>query len=98
MSNTSITTSADNSGGIDVTGGASIQASNLNIETNGQSSAAIRSDRGGGTLNVTQGTYTTNGTGSPAVYCTADITVTDAILNATASEGVVIEGKKFRKP
>lgn len=93
VSNTSITTSADNSGGIDVTGKASIQASNLNIETNGQSSAAIRSDRGGGTLNVTQGTYTTNGTGSPAVYCTADITVTDAILNATASEGVVIEGK-----
>ncbi len=93
VSNTSITTSADNSGGIDVTGGASIHASNLNIETNGQSSAAIRSDRGGGTLNVTQGTYTTNGTGSPAVYCTADITVTDATLNATASEGVVIEGK-----
>ena len=93
VSNTSITTSANNSGGIDVTGKASIQASNLNIETNGQSSAAIRSDRGGGTLNVTQGTYTTNGTGSPAVYCTADITVTDATLNATASEGVVIEGK-----
>lgn len=93
VSNTSITTSADNSGGIDVTGGASIQASNLNIETNGQSSAAIRSDRGGGTLTVTQGTYTTNGTGSPAVYCTADITVTDATLTATASESVVIEGK-----
>lgn len=93
VSNTSITTSADNSGGIDVTGGASIQASNLNIETNGQSSAAIRSDRGGGTLTVTQGTYTTNGTGSPAVYCTANITVSDATLTATASEGVVIEGK-----
>lgn len=93
VSNTSIVTSADNSGGIDVTGGASIQASNLNIETNGQSSAAIRSDRGGGTLNVSKGTYTTNGTGSPAIYCTADITVTDATLTATASEGVVIEGK-----
>ncbi|MGN0155317.1 MAG: right-handed parallel beta-helix repeat-containing protein [Lachnospiraceae bacterium] len=93
VSNTSITTSADNSGGIDVTGGASIQAANLSIETSGNSSAAIRSDRGGGTLNVTGGTYTTNGTGSPAVYCTADITVSDAVLNATASEGVVIEGK-----
>lgn len=93
VSNTSISTSADNSGGIDVTGGASIQAKNLNIETNGNSSAAIRSDRGGGSLNVTEGTYTTNGTGSPAVYCTADITVSDAILTANASEGVVIEGK-----
>lgn len=36
-----ITTTADNSGGIDVTGGGSIQASNLTIETSGNSSAAI---------------------------------------------------------
>ena len=93
ISDTSITTNSDNSGGIDATGGASIEASNLNIETNGNSSAAIRSDRGGGTLNVSQGTYTTNGTGSPAVYCTADITVSDAVLTANASEGIVIEGK-----
>ncbi len=93
VSDTSITTSADNSGGIDATGGASIEASNLNIETNGNSSAAIRSDRGGGILNVSQGTYTTNGTGSPAVYSTANITVSDAVLTANASEGVVIEGK-----
>ncbi len=93
ISDTSITTNSDNSGGIDATGGASIEASNLNIETSGNSSAAIRSDRGGGTLNVSQGTYTTNGTGSPAVYCTADITVSDAVLTANASEGIVIEGK-----
>lgn len=93
VSNTTITTSADNSGGIDVTGGASIKANNLNIETSGNSSAAIRSDRGGGTLNVSNGTYTTNGTGSPAVYCTADISVSNATLQANASEGAVIEGQ-----
>lgn len=93
VSNTTITTSADNSGGIDVTDGASIKANNLNIETSGNSSAAIRSDRGGGTLNVSNGTYTTNGTGSPAVYCTADISVSNATLQANASEGVVIEGQ-----
>lgn len=93
VSNTTITTSADNSGGIDVTGGASIKANTLNIETSGNSSAAIRSDRGGGTLNVSNGTYTTNGTGSPAVYCTADITVSNATLQANASEGIVIEGQ-----
>ena len=93
VSNTTITTSADNSGGIDVTGGASIKANNLNIETSGNSSAAIRSDRGGRTLDVSNGTYTTNGTGSPAVYCTADISVSNAALQANASEGVVIEGQ-----
>lgn len=36
----------------------------------------------------------TNGTGSPAVYCTADIQVSDAVLTANASEGVVVEGKR----
>ena len=39
------------------------------------------------------GTYVTNGTGSPAVYCTADIAVTGAALTANASEGVVVERK-----
>ncbi len=52
-----------------------MNAENLDIETSGNSSAAIRSDRGGGTVTVNGGTYVTNGTGSPAVYSTADITV-----------------------
>ena len=58
----------------------------------GASSAAIRSDRGGGTVNVEKGTYTTTGQGSPSIYSTADITVKDATLVAKASEGIVIEG------
>lgn len=41
---------------------------------------------------VDGGSYTSNGIGSPAVYCTADITVNDAELNATNSEGICIEG------
>ena len=74
------------------TGGGTMNASNLNIHTTGNSSAAIRSDRGGGTVNVTGGTYTTDGTGSPVIYSTADITVSDATLESTASQGVVVEG------
>ncbi len=42
---------------------------------------------------VDGGTYTSNGTGSPSVYCTADIAVKDAVLTANNSEGVCIEGK-----
>ena len=34
------------------------------------------------------GNYTSNGVGSPAVYCTADITVNKADLTATGSEAV----------
>ena len=74
------------------TGGATLNAENVNVSTSGNSSAAIRSDRGGGTMQVTGGTYQTAGVGSPAIYSTADITVTDATLHASASEAVVIEG------
>ena len=93
ISDTTITTTKDNSGGIMTTGGGIMNATNLTINTSGTSSAAIRSDRGGGTVVVNKGTYKTTGKGSPAIYSTADITVKNASLIATASEGVVIEGK-----
>ena len=93
ISDSTITTTKDNSGGIMTNGGGTMIANNLTINTNGTSSAAIRSDRGGGTVNVDGGTYTTNGKGSPAIYSTANITVKNAKLVSNASEGVVIEGK-----
>ncbi|MBQ7183941.1 MAG: hypothetical protein IJR97_08135, partial [Clostridia bacterium] len=55
-------------------------------------SAAIRTDRGGGTVVADGGTYTSNGLGSPAIYSTADITVKNATLVSNLSEGVCIEG------
>lgn len=87
-----ITTQQDTSGGIHAAGGGTVYAWDLSVETNGESAAAIRSDRGGGTMVVDGGTYTSNGTGSPAVYCTADIAVNNAELTATGSEAVCIEG------
>ena len=92
ISDATITTTSRNSGGIMTTGGGIMQATNLTITTSGGSSAAIRSDSGGGTVTVNQGTYTTSGTGSPAIYSTANITVTEADLEAKSSQGVVIEG------
>lgn len=89
---TDITTQQDTSGGIHAAGGGKLYAWDLNVETNGESSAAIRSDRGGGTMVVDGGTYTSNGVGSPAVYCTADIAVNNAELTANGSEAVCIEG------
>ena len=86
ISDSTIKTTKDNSGGI-------MNAINLNITTAGTSSAAIRSDRGGGTVTVNKGTYQTSGKGSPVIYSTANITVKNATLVSTASEGVVIEGK-----
>ena len=92
VSDTTITTRQDTSGGIHVAGGGTLYAWNVNAETSGESSAAIRSDRGGGTIVAEGGTYTSNGVGSPAIYSTADIAVSDAQLTANGSEAVCIEG------
>lgn len=93
ISDSVIHTTMNNSGGIQTTGGATMNATNLDVQTAGNSAAAIRSDRGGGDVNVSGGTYVTGGTGSPAIYSTADITVDNATLTANASEAVVVEGK-----
>lgn len=93
ISDTNIKTSSNNSGAVMVTGGGTLTANNVTAETDGNSSAPIRSDRGGGTLTVNGGNYTSHGTGSPVIYSTADISVNDASLTSTASEGVVVEGK-----
>ena len=93
IKDTVINTTGDNGGGIMTTGGGIMQAENLTVTTSGRSSAAIRTDRGGGTVTVTGGSYTTSGLGSPAIYSTADITVSDATLVSNLSEGVCIEGQ-----
>ena len=93
VKNTVIKTAQGTSGGLHVAGGGTLHAENCTVETDGGSAAAIRSDRGGGTMTVDGGSYTSNGVGSPAIYCTADITVSNATLTATGSEAVCIEGK-----
>lgn len=92
VSDTTISTKKDTSGGLHVAGGGKLFAWDVTATTQGESSAAIRSDRGGGTMVVDGGTYTSNGTGSPAVYSTADIAVHNADLTANNSESVCIEG------
>ena len=92
ISNSKITTTGDGSGGIMTTGGGITNAKNLTVKTSGRSSAAIRTDRGGGTVKVNKGTYTTTGVGSPTIYSTANVTVSNAKLTSKASEGVCIEG------
>ena len=93
IEDTKITTTGDGSGGIMTTGGGVMKAKNLTINTSGRSSAPIRSDRGGGKVTVEGGKYTSSGQGSPVIYSTADITVSDAVLTSNMSEGAVIEGK-----
>lgn len=93
ISDSVIYTQGNCSGGLMTTGGGTTNAENLTIHTTGNSSAAIRSDRGGGIVNVNGGSYTTDGKGSPVIYSTADITVSDAQMTSTSAQGVVVEGK-----
>ncbi len=91
IKDTRISVSGGNSGGIEVAGGGKLNATNLTVVSDNK--AAIRSDRGGGTLVVDGGTYTTTGSsGAPAVYSTADISVRNATLSAEKSEAIVVEG------
>ncbi len=91
--NCEITTTQTSSGGLHVAGGGTLYAWDCYVVTSASmSSAAIRSDRGGGTMVIDGGTYITEG-GTGAVYVTADITINNAYLYTGGSEGVAIEGK-----
>ena len=92
-----VTTSATNGNGIFSYGsGTVVNVSGTKIRTAERNSGGIQTT-GGGTVNVKGGTYVTNGTGSPAIYSTADISVSDAVLTANNSEGIVVEGKNSVK-
>ncbi len=92
ISGTTINTTGQGSGGIMTTYGGITKATNLTVNTTGGSSAAIRTDRGGGWVVVDGGSYTSSGLGSPAIYSTADVDVSNASLVSNLAEGVCIEG------
>jgi hypothetical protein len=79
--------------GVDATMGGVMSLTDVVIATGtGANSAAIATDRGGGTITVLRGSATTTGNDAPGIYSTGIITVTDAVVSASASEAVVIEG------
>lgn len=93
ISDSTITTSGKNSGGVMTAGGGETHADNLTISTSGQSSAPIRSDVGGGKVVVTAGTYVSTGVDSPVVYAMADMSIKNCTLTSHCSPGIVVRGK-----
>jgi hypothetical protein len=93
LSDVRIKTTADGSRGVDATMSGSITCTDIDITTEGQHCAAIATDRGSGNVTVTGGTMTTAGEGSPGIYSTGNIKVSDSVITATGSEAAVIEGK-----
>ncbi len=94
LSDVLIDCKASGAHGVDATIAGTVICKNVDIKTAGNgASAAISTDRGGGTIEFTGGSAYTSGTRSPAIYSTGKITVKDADCGATASEAIVIEGK-----
>lgn len=88
----SITTLKNNSRGLDATYGGTIIADGMTIQTAGDHSASLATDRGGGNISVTNSTLTTSGSGSPLIYSTGAIEVSDVTGTAEGSQIAGMEG------
>ena len=73
--------------------GGYIEANNVTIKTSGGSSATLATDRGEGTVIAKNSKLETNGSGSPVIYSTGDISIENTEGTANGSQMVVIEGK-----
>ena len=92
VKNSTIKTSKSSSRGLDATYKGKITATNTNITTKGSHSAALATDRGGGTVSLTKGQLKTAGDGSPVIYSTGNITANQVTGTATGAEAADIEG------
>ena len=87
-----ISTTADNSRGLDATYGGTILGDSTDISTQGDHSASVATDRGGGNVSLTNSTLATSGSGSPLLYSTGDIEVDNVTGTATGSQIAGMEG------
>jgi hypothetical protein len=87
-----IDTTAGNSRGLDATYGGTIVANDMTITTQGDHCAGVATDRGGGTINLTNSKLSTAGSGSPLLYSTGDIQVDNVTGTATGSQIAGMEG------
>ena len=98
IENVKITTHSDKSRGLDATYNGIINAVNVIINTDGQSCAALATDRGEGQVHVKNSEINTgvskdSGRGSPLIYSTGNITAENTKGTAYVSQIACIEGK-----
>ncbi len=93
ISNSTVTTTGSaGSRGLHTTYDGSITADAVTISTQGVSCANLANDRGGGSINATNMNLETNSNGSPLIYSTDSITVSDSTGVANNAQMVVVEG------
>ena len=92
LSGVTINATADGGHGVMATQGGKVNLTNVIINTAGKNSAALATDRGGGTITATGGKFVTSGADSPGLYSTGALNVTGAQVVAKGAEAAVIEG------
>ena len=95
ISDTKIDSTGESSArGLHATYGGSITASKVTISSTGGSCATLATDRGEGTVTCSGCTLSTAGAGSPLIYSTGQITVSERTIGtSTGAQAVVVEGK-----
>lgn len=98
INNVKITTHSDKSRGLDATYNGKISAENVIINTDGQSCAALATDRGEGQVHVDNseintGVSKSSGRGSPLIYSTGNISCDNTHGTSYVSQIACIEGK-----
>ncbi len=91
--NLTIRTERNSSRGLDATYGGFISAEKVDIQTKGAHSAAFATDRGEGTVIVNGGKAETSVEGSPVIYSTGDIRISNLSGKAKGAQIACIEGK-----
>lgn len=92
MSGAAVKASGAYSHGLMASGGGKITANSTTVATQGHNSAALATDRGGGTIAFVGGSLSTTGTDAPLIYSTGSITATSTTGTASTAEAVVVEG------
>ena len=95
ITGTTITSTGKSSArGLHATYGGSITAIGVKVSYEGGSCATLATDRGEGTVTCSGCTLSTKGAGSPLIYSTGQITVSDSTTGtSTGAQAVVVEGK-----
>lgn len=92
LSGTTINATGDGGHGVMATNGGLLTLEDVKIITTGANAAPLATDRGSGTVNVTNGSVASFGRDSPGVYSTGVVTVDGTNITSTSSEAAVIEG------
>jgi hypothetical protein len=95
ITGTTITSTGESSArGLHATYGGTITAVRVTVSSTGGSCATLATDRGEGTVTCSGCNLSTGGSGSPLIYSTGVIKVTDNTEGtATRAQAVVVEGK-----